>query len=210
MRHRIFQSEYLFRSTSGSLTSKEIFHDTAEVLEQWISGSAGTFRARDPHAISRMRFEVFQQRIKRGPTPCYYRTDCWSFGVLLYEMLTSTPLFTGVNPLSVISAVLTQPVDLARLPASTPEPVRLALSRLLERSRDRRMSDLAEVATLLERAEAQRPPSSTHASATDSVAPAIPSIVVLPFTNRSSDVENEYFSDGLTEEIIADLLSSVY
>jgi serine/threonine protein kinase len=157
-----------------------------------------------------MRFEVFQQRIKRGPTPCYYRTDCWSFGVLLYEMLTSTPLFTGVNPLSVISAVLTQPVDLARLPASTPEPVRLALSRLLERSRDRRMSDLAEVATLLERAEAQRPPSSTHASATDSVAPAIPSIVVLPFTNRSSDVENEYFSDGLTEEIIADLLSSVY
>jgi len=134
-----------------------------------------------------------------------YRTDGWSFGVLLYEMLTGMPLFSGGNSLGVLSAVLTQPVDLAQLPANTPEPVRVALSRLLERSRDRRMSDLAEVAALLESADPQRPRSAAPGNATASVAPAIPAIVVLPFTNRSPDVENEYFSDGLTEEIIADL-----
>jgi TolB-like protein len=120
-------------------------------------------------------------------------------------MLTGTPLFTGGNPLSVISAVLTRPVDLAPLPAATPEPVRLALSRLLERSCDRRMSDLADAAALLERADAGNPPSSAQGGASTAVTPAVPSIVVLPFTNRSPDVENEYFSDGLTEEIIADL-----
>ena len=134
-----------------------------------------------------------------------YRTDCWSFGVLVYEMLTGTPLFTGGNSLSVISAVLTQPIDLGRLPAATPEPVRLALSRLLERNRDDRLNDLADAAGLLERADTGKRRSSASEDATASVAPAVPSIVVLPFTNRSPDVENEYFSDGLTEEIIADL-----
>jgi serine/threonine protein kinase len=134
-----------------------------------------------------------------------HRTDCWSFGVLLYEMLTGMPLFSGGNPFSVISAVLTQPVDLARLPAGTPEPVRVALSRLLERSRDRRMSDLAEAAALLESADPQNPHSAAHVSSGAFVAPAMTSIVVLPFSNRSADAENEYFSDGLTEEIIADL-----
>ena len=134
-----------------------------------------------------------------------YRTDCWSFGVLLYEMLTGTPLFTGANSFSVISAVLTQPVDLARVPAGTPEPVRLALSRLLERSRDSRLSDLAAAAGLLESGDTGKRRSSADGNAIASGTPDFPSIVVLPFTNRSPDVENEYFSDGLTEEIIADL-----
>jgi len=131
-----------------------------------------------------------------------YRTDCWSFGVLLYEMLTGTPLFEGHTPMGVISAVLTQPVDLSRLPAGTPEPVRRALSRLLERSPDRRLGDLTEVAALLDRAGGHGAP---HPQPAAAVSPAVPSIVVLPFTNRSAEAENEYFSDGLTEEIIADL-----
>jgi serine/threonine protein kinase len=134
-----------------------------------------------------------------------YRTDCWSFGVLLYEMLTGTPLFTGGNSLSVISAILTQPVDLARLPVSTPTPVRQLLSGLLQRNRDSRLRDLAEVAGVLESVDTGKLRSSAYGDASASVTPAVPSIVVLPFTNRSPDVDNEYFSDGLTEEIIADL-----
>jgi serine/threonine protein kinase len=48
-----------------------------------------------------------------GGDPVDFRTDCWSFGVLLYEMLTGQPLFTGHNPFTVIAAVLSHP-DLRR------------------------------------------------------------------------------------------------
>jgi TolB-like protein len=134
-----------------------------------------------------------------------FRADCWSFGVLLYEMLTGRPLFVGPNAFTIIGAVLGQPIEgaLAGLPPDVPGAVRATLARLLDRDRDRRSSDLSEVASLLSSGAAPASPRAARAAAAESREQA--SIVVLPFANRSPDPENEYFSDGLTEEVIADL-----
>jgi serine/threonine protein kinase len=140
-----------------------------------------------------------------GGDPVDFRTDCWSFGVLVYEMLTGQPLFTGHNPFTVIAAVLSQPLEVAvgGLPAEVPVAVRTILLRLLERNRDSRLSKMGEVAAVLTGAISGV--RAAHASGAPSPGNAAASIVVLPFANRSPDADNEYFSDGLTEEVIADL-----
>ena len=135
------------------------------------------------------------------------RTDCWSFGVVLYEMLTGRPLFSGPHSLSVLSAVLADRISLSALPAGVPAAVRDVMTQLLERNPSRRLGGLIEVAAALGGATVSRPAVAPRPTATTGGAAGrvLGSIVVLPFVNRSPEAENEYFSDGLTEEVIADL-----
>lgn len=132
------------------------------------------------------------------------RSDVWSFGLVLYEMLTGKPVVEGETTADVIAAVLHAPPDWSAIPPETPETVRALLHRMLERNAEQRLSDLSRAAEQLALAAAgrSRPP----APAAQRVAGRTEnSIVVLPFANLSPDPENEYFSDGLTEEVIADL-----
>lgn len=137
--------------------------------------------------------------------PVDFKTDCWSFGVLLFEMLTGRPLFTGHNPFSVIASVLSQPIEnvVASVHVEVPDTVRTILVRLLERDCARRLGDMREVAAVLTGAMSSA--SAVHVSGAPRSGDAVASIVVLPFANQSPDADNEYFSDGLTEEVIADL-----
>jgi len=131
------------------------------------------------------------------------RTDVWSFGVVLYEMLTGQRLLEGDTVADVISAVLHAPPDWSALPGDTPQPVRSLLEQLLERDLGKRPAQLTEAVSRLELALADT--SRVAAPAVEAESPGGNSIVVLPFANLSPDPENEYFSDGLTEEVIADL-----
>jgi serine/threonine protein kinase/tetratricopeptide (TPR) repeat protein len=121
------------------------------------------------------------------------RSDVYSLGCVLYEMLVDEPPYTGPTAMAVLAKRLSDPVPRARrLRAAIPEPVDAALVRALARERVDRFGSAREFAEALE------------AEAGEGVE-AVKSIVVLPFTNLSPDPENEYFSDGLTEEIITDL-----
>ena len=72
------------------------------------------------------------------------RTDIWSFGCVLYEMLTGTRAFAGETTSDLIVAILETQPDLSRLPAETPPSVRRLLQRCLEKDVRRRLRDIAD------------------------------------------------------------------
>ena len=80
------------------------------------------------------------------------RSDIWSFGVLLHEMLTGRRLFEGETVSDVLAAVLKTEPDWAGLPAATPPAVRRLLARCLERDAKRRLRDIGEARLVLEAA----------------------------------------------------------
>ncbi len=87
------------------------------------------------------------------------RSDIWSFGVVLFEMLAGRRLFTGETVPHVLASVLKTDPDWARLPADTPEAIRRLLRRCLAKERKRRLSGVSDA--LLEIEESQT--ASVHA-----------------------------------------------
>ena len=76
--------------------------------------------------------------------PVDKRADVWSFGVVLYEMLTGRQLFAGETVSDMLAAVLRQEVDFDGLPEATPQALRRLLRRCLERNPKNRLHDIAD------------------------------------------------------------------
>jgi len=72
------------------------------------------------------------------------RADIWSFGVVLYEMLTGQRLFTGDSVAHILADVLRAPIDFDKLPAATPRAIRDLLKRCLDRDVKTRLRDIGE------------------------------------------------------------------
>ena len=78
------------------------------------------------------------------------RSDIWSFGVVVYEMLTGQRLFTGDTVTHVLSAVLQVEPPWGDLPRRTPAMVRRLLRRCLEKRIKRRLGDIGEARFVIE------------------------------------------------------------
>ena len=87
------------------------------------------------------------------------RADIWSFGVVLFEMLTGERLFDGETISHTLADVLRGPIDFDKLPRETPSAIRGLLKRCLDRNVKNRLRDIGEARIVLENAgDAEVPP----------------------------------------------------
>jgi len=122
------------------------------------------------------------------------RSDVFSLGAMLYEMLCAQPPFEGATATDVMVAILErEPAPLSVRRPAVPREVQAVVARCLEKDPKRRFASARELLGALQAVAA----SPSRTPGTDDA----PSIAILPFANMSTDPENEYFCDGIAEEI---------
>jgi serine/threonine-protein kinase len=117
--------------------------------------------------------------------PLDERSDVFSFGAVFYEMLAGISAFGRGSTAQVLSAILHDDPP----PLQAPAAFERVVARCLAKRPNERFQSMADLRSALERISA------SHNEAQ-------PSVAVLPFSTMSADKEDEYFSDGLAEEII--------
>ncbi len=171
------------------------------------------------------------EQIRGEPTD--HRSDVFSFGCVLYEMVTGQPAFQGKSSISIASAILqAEPKAIRGLAPATPRLVAEIVERCLSKDVDRRYQSVDELGVLLDkiahrRSLARRLPRRRRPLIVTSLAVCglvvalvaavypwprrpssrhkIESLAVLPLNNLSGDSQQEYFSEGMTDELITDL-----
>jgi TolB-like protein/Flp pilus assembly protein TadD len=127
--------------------------------------------------------------------PVDLRADIFSFGAVLFEMLAGRRAFSGTTPLEALFAILKdEPPALGRI-----------VERCLAKRPEERYQSARELVSDLQSLEPVSETTRVAAGAALRTTPKRIMLAVLPFENLGHDPEQEYFSDGLMEETIADL-----
>jgi non-specific serine/threonine protein kinase len=142
------------------------------------------------------------------------RSDIFSLGVVLYEMSTGALPFPGASAALIFDGILhATPVPASKVNSRLPIAVENILGKALEKDVDFRYQTAGELRADLKRLrrdmETTRRPTSEKPAATgehsSGSTPARKSVAVLYFENQGGSKEDEYFRDGMTEDIITEL-----
>jgi serine/threonine protein kinase/Flp pilus assembly protein TadD len=147
--------------------------------------------------------------------PADGRSDIFAFGCVLYEMVVGRRPFQGPTTADTMSAILHEPVpQLSQSGRERPAELDRLILRCLQKEPAQRFQTARELAQALRSigqgalsglsgSQQQFETAVYQETPRPQAAPRLaPSVAVLPFRNLSSDAENEYFSDGLAEELI--------
>jgi non-specific serine/threonine protein kinase len=132
-----------------------------------------------------------------------FRSDIWSFGVVMYEMLTGQRPFDGEHSSAVFHSILyDEPTPVAERRADTPEWLADLVGRMLSKSVDTRLQSCYEVVRVLDGTARRMPVAESR-----TIVPSHQrrSIMVTPFVSLGGDRESEHFGYGLADEIITKL-----
>jgi serine/threonine-protein kinase len=131
-----------------------------------------------------------------------HRSDIYSFGVMAYEMLAGSTPFGGRSRQATFAAHLVEkPTPIDQLREDVPEPLAKLVMYCLAKDPGDRPQQASELVAALDALGTGETPAAQRRHRSDR------SIGVIPFANLSSEPDNEYFSDGVTDEIISALSS---
>ena len=126
--------------------------------------------------------------------PADARSDIVSFGLVLYELLSGRRAFCRESAVETMAAIIREEPAALRLPhGEVPAKLAEIVTRCLRKSPAERFQTMSEVGAALQQVDS---------AVTSLFHDETPSIAVLPFANLSGDKEQEYFGDGLAEEIL--------
>ncbi len=130
--------------------------------------------------------------------PADHRSDIWSLGVVFYEMLTGETLFKAEHEAALLYLIVNEePPAPSLLDRKIPGQIDQIVKKMLNKDPGQRYQNIDELLKSLNELKEDIDKASSTSKRK--------AIAVLPFDNISSDKENEYFGDGLTEELIANL-----
>ena len=132
------------------------------------------------------------------------RTDLFALGVVLYELASGKRPFGGKTSADILSAILRDaPQPFATMREDLPGSFDEVVSRCLEKDPRERVQSALEVSNALRLLRKELERSESDGAARPRGVEKVASIAVLPFANRSASADDEYFSDGLADELLS-------
>lgn len=128
-----------------------------------------------------------------------HRTDIFSLGIVLYEMLAGRHPFGNVHPDGLIYSILYEEAEvLSHINSEVPPRLEQIVAKALVKDREKRYQQVSDLLEDLKKRDVEPEPKPRPVSDKKWIA-------VLKFENKAPDPENDYFCEGMTDDIVTDL-----